>query len=109
MAADNHPIITKIVNSTHLEQTVCIMNSASGLVGVPKDASRLDVYQLKEGLIAPNDIKKMVNVGSASRGHFTSKFDISELDTIIYYIVVYIDRKTKQPLEMSPVMSAVVS
>ena len=31
------------------------------------------------------------------------------LNTLVYYIVVYIDRKTKLPLTMSPVMSAVIS
>ncbi|MEI6822779.1 MAG: hypothetical protein WCL51_12665 [Bacteroidota bacterium] len=109
MAADSHPITTGIDNRIHLVQTVNIINSASGLVGVPKDADRLDVYQQVGGLTPPNDIKKMANVGSANRGKFSCSFDISELDTIIYYIVVYIDKKTKLPLVMSPVMSAVVS
>jgi len=109
MAADSHPIITGIDNRVHLVQTVKIINSASGLFGVPKDADRLDVYQQIGGLTPPNDIKKMVNVGSATRGKFSCNFDIADLDAPVYYIAVYIDKKTKQPLEISPVMSAVVS
>ena len=109
MSADSHPIITGIDNRIHLVQTVKIINSASGLVGVPKDADRLDVYQQIGGLTPPNDIKKMVNVGSASRGKFSCNFDIADLDKPVYYIAVYIDLKTKQPLEMSPMMSALVS
>ena len=109
MAADSHPIVNYVDNSNHLEHNISIINNVSGKVAVPKDAARTEVYQQIGGLTPPDDIKNMSHLGTAKTGKYKNTFDIADLNKLVYYIVVYIDKKTQKALIQSPVFSATIS
>jgi len=109
MASGSHPIINYVDTKVHLQHTVSIINSLTGGRAVAKGASRTEVYMQIGGTVPPNDISKMSHVGAAKKGFRKVNFDISNLGNTVYYIAVYIDKKTGDPLEMSPVYSAFIS
>jgi hypothetical protein len=109
MAADSHPVINYIDNTNHLEHKVSIVNNITGNVAVPKDASRTEVYMQIGGTTPPDDISKMNHIGPARIGKLINTFDIADLGKIVYYMVVYINRKTQKPMIQSPVFSATIS
>jgi len=109
MAADSHPVVNYVNNSNHLEHKVSIVNNITGKFAVPKDASRTEVYQQIGGLTPPDDISKMNHLGPAKSGKYKNTFNIADLNKIVYYMVVYIDKKTQKPLIQSPIFSATIN
>ena len=109
MAKASFPIINYVTNKLHLEHEVSIINNLTGKVAVPKDALRTEVYQQIGGIEPPTDIKFMSHLGSAISGKYINNFDIADLNKTVYYIVVYIGRKTNKAMIQSPVFSAVIS
>lgn len=107
-AADSHPHITRIENNVHLQQTLHTFNSESGHNKLPADARQIDFYE-QIGGTPPTDIKQMKHVGIAKRGKFINHFEAEDLGKTVYYIAVYIDKKTLKPLRQSPVVSATVT
>jgi hypothetical protein len=108
IAAESHPVISRIDENVHLQQTLHFINSRSGKNKLPKDAKQVDIYEQIGGTI-PASIKTMTHAGIAKRGKFINHFDVADLNKVVYYIAVYIDKKTLLPLEQSPVASGIVN
>ncbi|MGD0710242.1 MAG: hypothetical protein ABR968_03600 [Bacteroidales bacterium] len=108
LAVDSHPLLKRIDLNIHLQQTLHFVNSNSGKNKLPADAKQIDIYEQVGGTV-PTSIKTMTHVGIAKRGKFINHFDTTELGKVIYYIAVYIDKKTLLPLEQSPVESGIVN
>ena len=108
-AYDSFPAIIEIDFKVHLRHIVLTRNSANGKKATPKDARSLEIYMQIGGLTPPTETSKMSHLGSATRGNIVHTFDEADLGKIVYYIAVYIDRKTKKQLILSPVMSATIN
>ncbi len=108
LASNSHPIISHIDVNVHLQQTLHIKNSQSGSIKLPSDAKQIYIYE-QIGGEAPTDIKQMVHAGIVNRGRFINHFDVADLGKTVYYIAVYIDRKTLKPLEQSPIEKAIIN
>jgi hypothetical protein len=106
--ATSHPNISRIDINIHLQHTLNILNSITGHAKLPDDAKQIDIFE-QVGGTPPVDIKLMTYVGIAKRGKFINHFDATELGKTVYYMVVYIDKKTLEPLEQSPVFTAVIN
>jgi hypothetical protein len=107
-AAETHPIISRTDVNVHLQHALYITNSRSGKNKLPADAKHIEIYE-QIGGTAPTSIKTMVHAGIAKKGKFINHFDDADLGKTVYYIAVYIDKKTLQPLEQSPVVSAMIN
>jgi len=107
-AADTHPVIARMDVNAHLQQTLHIINSRSGKNKLPPDAAQIEIYQ-QIGGTAPTGIKTMTHAGIAKKGKFITHFDVADLGKTVYYVAVYIDKKTLQPLEQGPVASAIIN
>jgi hypothetical protein len=107
-AATSHPVIREIDENVHLQQTLHTINSASGRNKLPADAKHIEIYEQIGGVV-PTSIKTMAHVGICKHGKFINHFDIADLGKIVYYIALYVDKKTLQILEQSPVVSAIIN
>ena len=106
---DSYPSIQKIDSSNHLMHTAHIRNSASGKRGLPLDAKSTELYMQIGGLTPPVDYKTMQHVGAVINGSRIINFDAADIGKPVYYIALYIGKKSKIAMIQSPVMSAVVS
>ena len=97
---NSHPSIEEIDANHHLQHTLIIHNSVSGLLAIPYDAKRLDVYMFF-GDTAPTDLKTMMYAGSATKGKFTYHFDAADLGKNVWYICVYVPKKKGAMGELS--------
>ncbi len=107
-AAVSHPIINHIDTNVHLQQTLYTLNSVSRHNKLPKDAKQINIY-MQIGGTEPTDIKQMQYAGIAKRGKFINNFKSTDVGKLVYYIAVYIDKKTFKPLEQGSVASAIVN
>ncbi len=105
----SNPLISKIESNTHMHHTVHVINSAKGNRGLPPDAISINVYIQIGGTTLPTDIDKMTYVGKIINGKINKEFSPEDVGKIAYYIVVYIDRKTNEPMIYSPVASALIN
>ena len=105
---NSKPTIEEIDANHHLQQTLIIHNSVSGLIAIPHDAKRLDVY-LSFGAEMPTDVKKMTYGGSATKGKFTYHFNPEDLGKDVWYICVYVPRKKGVMGELSGAVKKTVS
>ncbi len=108
-ASSSNAIISSIDSNAHMEHTIHVINSANGSVGVPPDAKSINIYMQVGGTVPPNDIDKMTYLGTIKRGKFVKEFTQDDIGKTVYYIVVYISRKTEKPMRYSPVVSATVN
>jgi hypothetical protein len=105
----SRPEITRIDINVHLQHSIHIVNNISGKRRLPKGILRIDVYGQTGGTM-PTDFSLMGRaLGQASRGKFVHAFTMADVGKIQYYIAVYIDKKTKQPVAQSPVASAMIN
>ena len=108
-ASESNPLISKIESNLHMKHKIHIINSAKGNKGIPPDASACIVYMQIGGTTLPTDIDKMTYVGKISNGSITRDFKPEDVGKIVYYIAVYIDLKTDEPMIYSPVASALIN
>ena len=108
-ASESNPLINKIDSNLHMKHKIHVINSAKGNKGIPPDASACIVYMQIGGTILPTDIDKMTYVGKISNGSITRDFKPEDVGKIVYYIAVYIDLKTDEPMIYSPVASALIN
>jgi hypothetical protein len=106
-AAESHPIISRVDMNIHLQHTLHVVNSQSGHTKLPDDAKQIDIYE-QIGGTAPADIKLMQHIGIVKKGKFINHFEAADMGKTVFYMAVYIDKKTLKPLELSPVVSAQV-
>ncbi|MCX6706215.1 MAG: hypothetical protein NTV24_03900 [Candidatus Woesebacteria bacterium] len=81
------------VEYRHLEHILTFRNNITGHIGLPYDGLRIDIYEYI-GTTEPTDIKKMTYIGSASRGKFTNHFTEDQLGQKVWYIAVYVGKKS---------------
>ena len=107
-ADESHPVIIRIDMNVQLQHTLHIVNSETSLPTRPDDAEYLAVYR-QIGGVAPIDIANLKEAGIAKRGKYASKFNAEDKGKSVFYILAYISKKTLEPLEMSPVYSAIIN
>lgn len=107
-AAESHPAITRIDEGVHLQHTLHTVNSHSGKNKLPPDAKHIEIYEQIGGTV-PTGIKSMTRVGICKHGKFINHFTETDLGKTVYYIAVYVDKKSLMVLEQSPVESAIVN
>jgi len=105
----SNPLINKIESNLHMQHTAHVINSAKGNKGLPPDAKAIDVYVQIGGTVPPTDIDKMTYIGKIKNGSIVRNFTQEDVGKIAYYIAVYIDRKTGEPMIYSPVASALIN
>ena len=106
---DSHPIISQTDTNVHQQHTLHIINSDTGSKKQPADAISTYIYQLVGGTTAPTGISQMSYKGLVSKGKYINKFDSSDLGKVVYYIAVYVNKKTLELMESSPVSSAIIN
>jgi len=100
--------IDEIDTNNHLELTLHIRNNKTGLLALPDDAKRMDVY-LSYGSDKPTDISKMQYAGSAVRGKITVHFLQENYKQDIWFIVLYVPKQKGVQVKLSePKMSTVL-
>jgi len=99
--------IDEIDANNHLELTLHIRNSKTGLLAIPSDAKRMDVY-ISFGSDKPTDVKKMQFAGSAVRGKFTYHFLPDNYKQDVWFIVLYVPRKKGVQAKLSDAKMATV-
>jgi hypothetical protein len=104
------PVIVKIELNSHLLHILHIHNNITGKRALPKGMLRTDIYAQIAGTM-PADYSLMGRaLGQASRGKFvTPAYPLADVGKIVYYIAVYVDKKTKQPVAQSVVASAIIN
>ena len=104
------PVIVRIDLQTHLQHALHIHNNITGKRKLPAGILRIDIYGQTGGTM-PIDYSLMGRaLGQASRGKFvTPLHPVADVGKIVYYIAVYIDKKTKQPIAQSLVVSAIIN
>ena len=107
-ASNSCPFISRIDVNVHLQHTVFILNTESGKKKLPDDARQVDIY-VQIGGEPPIGIKSMTYLGQAYRGKFINNFETADAGKTVYYIAVYISKKTRKPLEESRVVSAMIN
>ena len=105
----SNPLINKIESNLHMQHTAHVINSAKGNKGLPPDAIAINVYVQIGGTVPPTDIDKMTYIGKIKNGSIIKNFTQEDVGKIAYYIAVYIDRKTGEPMIYSPVASALIN
>jgi hypothetical protein len=109
IAISSRPVIVDITVNTHLMHILHIHNNITGKRRLPKGILRIDIYG-QTGGAAPTDYSLMGRaLGQASRGKFVHTFQLADVGKIQYYIAVYIDKKTKQPVAQSLVVSGIIN
>lgn len=105
----SHPNISRIDFNVHQQQSIHIVNNITGKRRLPKGILRIDIYGQTGGTM-PTDYSLLGRpLGQASRGKFVHTFQLADVGKIQYYIAVYVDKKTKQPVAQSPVASAIIN
>ncbi len=99
-AANTSPLIVAIDTNKSMIHTLRIVNSKSGRAKLPPDARRIDIY-MSIGDTEPVDFHKLQYMGSAKRGKKTIHFEPEDIDKTVYYIAVYVDKKTDKPISQS--------
>ena len=107
-ATESHPVIIRIDMNVHLQHKLHFVNSETSKPKMPKDAMDIAIYS-QIGGVMPNDTANMKYDGPSTDNKFVKKFSADDLGKTVFYIVVYIGRKSKQPQGMSPVYSAVIN
>jgi hypothetical protein len=107
-AAQSHPTITRIDLNVHLQHALHTVNSQSGKNKLPDDASHIEIYE-QIGGTEPISIIGMNKVGICKHGTFINHFAATDLGKTVYYIAVYIDKKSLVVLVQSPVESAIIN
>ncbi|MEI6823445.1 MAG: hypothetical protein WCL51_16055 [Bacteroidota bacterium] len=105
---DSHPIISQTDTNVHQQHTLHIINSETGSKKQPADAISTYIYQLI-GTTAPSSINQMSYKGIVSKGKYINKFDSLDLGKVVYYIAIYVNKKTLELMEPSPVSSAIIN
>ncbi|MHB8260603.1 MAG: hypothetical protein ACYDCN_05505 [Bacteroidia bacterium] len=111
---DGHsaPIILRIERDVPEKHTLHIRNDVTGSVVKPKNILRVDVYA-QIGGTKPTELATLLAngggfLGTATRGKFVSNFPNGK-GKEIFYIAVYIDKKTLKPAMESKVADAMVN
>ena len=107
-ASESTPIITNIEINSYLQHKVHISNNMSMSEAVPADASALYLYE-QIGGVEPLTTAGMQFLGAVKNAKFITEFQPEDLGKTVYYMAVYIDRKTNKPLTLSPVAKAVIN
>jgi hypothetical protein len=114
-AINSFPLIRAIDVNIHLQQTLHTVNSVSGHNKLPADAKHIEVYEQIGGAM-PTSIKGMIHAGICKHGKFINHFDAidpvtnkTNLGVTVWYILVYVDKKTLVILEQSPAVSAIIN
>jgi hypothetical protein len=104
------PVIIKIDLNSHLLHILHIRNNITGKRKLPAGILRIEIYGQIGGTL-PTDYSLMGrSLGQASRGKFTTtQYPLADVGKVVYYIAVYISKKTKQPIAQSPVASAIIN
>jgi len=105
---DSHPIISQTDTNVHQQHTLHIINSETGSKKQPVDAISTYIYQLI-GTTAPTSISQMSYKGIVNKGKYINKFDSLDLGKVVYYIAIYVNKKTLELMEPSPVSSAIIN
>jgi len=103
------PVVTGIdtnVIGHHILTVICGMDKRTAL---PKGILRIDVYG-QTGGDKPADLVHLIMagggyLGQVSKGKFDYELPIDKKGVVEYYILVYIDKKTKKPFSQSIVYS----
>ncbi|MEI6852929.1 MAG: hypothetical protein WCL06_08805 [Bacteroidota bacterium] len=104
---NSRPVILKIDVGTHLQHVLDIVNSETKKNPLPYKAKHTDVYALVSD-VPPTDIKKMQYLGIAQKGKFTHYLEAADLGKTVWYIVVYVDKKSIKPQQLSVAEKATV-
>ncbi|HEX7413086.1 MAG TPA: hypothetical protein VF411_03490 [Bacteroidia bacterium] len=114
-AANSYPLIREIDVNVHLQHTLHTVNSATGHNKLPADAKHIEVYEQIGGAM-PTSIKGMLHAGICKHGKFINHFDAidpstnkTNLGLTVWYILVYVDKKTLVMLEQSPALSGIIN
>ena len=83
-------------------------NNESKKKKLPPDAKHINIYQ-QIGGTEPTDISQMIFLGSTTTAKYVNHFKSEDRGKTVFYIAVYIDRKTLKPLNQSFVTSALVN
>ena len=103
---NSHLVIVNVDISVHLQHTIEVINNVTKNTKLPIDADHIDVYMLIGGETAPVDIKKMQYLGVAKRGKIKNTFLPDQLGLSVWYIAVYVSKKTMQACELSSAQKA---
>ena len=103
---NSHLVIINIDVSVHLQHTIEVVNNITKNSKKPFDADHIDIYMLVGGDAAPVDIKKMQYLGVATRGKIKNKFLPEQLGQSVWYIAVYVNKKTMQACTLSSAQKA---
>jgi len=113
-AEATNPLITGININVHGQHTLDIVNNISGKRAVPPGVSRTDIYGYTGTAgVAIDSFAELISLGGvylgqANRGKFINHISGNTGKTV-YYIAVYIDKKTKKPMAQSPVINAIIN
>ena len=99
------PIIKPIVNHTHLEQEINVINSKSGKIAIPWDVKHINLYEYF-GKEAPTSVRQCVYLGIMKRGKFINHFASEDMDKDVWYIAEYIPRSPEDTAEVSEAMKS---
>ncbi|HEX7412482.1 MAG TPA: hypothetical protein VF411_00450 [Bacteroidia bacterium] len=110
--ATSAPVIVKIDTDVHDEHILHIHNNITNKRGHGKDILRVDMYAQNGGTLPINFAALIANggqlLGTAERGVYINTIIATTANsgTTVYYIAVYISKKTKKPVAYSVVASA---
>ncbi|MEI6853822.1 MAG: hypothetical protein WCL06_13330 [Bacteroidota bacterium] len=101
------PFIIRI-ESASLRHTLHIINNHHSGIILPEDADRIDVYEWVGDEEPPYDLKKLSYLGVAKSGKFVNHFEPEQREKHVWYIVVYVNKKTGKPCEHGDPMKAMI-
>ena len=107
-ASESFPHFSEIEISGSLRHILHIRNNITGKAKLPPDAKHINIYQ-QIGGDEPTDISQMKYIGIATSGKYVADFKPEDKGKTVYYIAVYIDKKTLKPLVQGWVASAIVN
>jgi len=94
---NSFPIIISIDKNVQMQHTLYIHNNRSGEIVLPDDASRIDVYEWIGDDEPPYDLLKLSFLGVAKGGKFINHFEADQFEKHVWYVVVYVSKKTGKP------------
>ncbi len=107
-AANSLPVITRILNDVEMQHTIFFLNSLTGNVAIPDGGDHIDVYEWTGEGMPPRDLKKLTYLGVAKYGKFVNIFAPDDKGKTIWYIAVYVSKKTKTANQLSVAESSIV-
>jgi hypothetical protein len=104
---NSYPIIINLLTSS-LRHTLEIVNSHNPKIVLPEDAERIDVYEWFGDDEPPYDLKKLSYLGVAKSGKLVNHFEPDQKDTHVWYVVVYVSKKTGKPCGHKDALKATI-